>query len=94
MEQLKTILIEMRKILASEEVGMVCDMSMILDCATRIYNANNITAARSKGSNGGDVKMASVKQKMWLGKMGYQGDVETATLREATAFLDNVWGSK
>ena len=102
MEQLKTILIELKKILGSEEVKMVCDTSMILDCASRIYMTHLIGAKKTvaavnpnptitMGQDG--VKMASDKQKMWLGKMNYNGDVDKATSREAKIFLDSVWGN-
>ena len=103
MEQLKTILIELKKILGSEEVKMVCDTSMILDCASRIYMTHLIGAKKTIATinpaptitNGQDgVKMASEKQKMWLGKMHYAGDVENATMAQAKNFLDHAWGSK
>lgn len=63
---------------------------VVLDCATRIYNAEKIKA-NGKSSSGDN--MATSKQKIFLNKLGYTGDKEQLTKKDASRIISEMVNS-
>lgn len=84
MEDLKHIIIEMKKICL--EQGLKPSDDMVLDCSTRIFNSPR----HQSDSYEPPVEKATSKQIWFLKKNGYEGDYENMTKAEASHFINEI----
>jgi len=81
MEDLKEILVKLKKILKDEKMNDI-SQDMCLDCSTRIYISNMIQKHKNCDSGDSNKELASDKQKYWMNQRGIEFD-ENITKQEA-----------
>jgi len=93
MEDLKAILCEIKKF--EKELNFDFTDDTILDCATRIFNSNNIERGKGKGIDyDKPIPKATKKQLDYLKVLKYKGDVTKLNKIEARALIEKLVNGK
>lgn len=83
MEELKEIVTKLVDLNA--EIGLKCSGDIILDCATRIFNTRKMNGATPSGE-----PLATPKQKNYLKFLGFKGNFDKLTKKEASKVIDEI----